>query len=492
MIEFSKKENVIIIRGNHEYHLEKWSNGEKAFSKVFNNKTAIQLEKAGISKKEVNKLCEKFLDFLRFKYKDKEITVTHAGLPFSPKKNQIIKMPSHQFIRGIGNYGDDIDSLWNKQSSKKEYQVHGHRNKLKLPIINKRSINLEGSIEYGNFLRIAVLDNSGFKTLEYKQEVYDKNLKLERIEKNMNFLEKLRSNEFVYEKELGDNISSFNFSRQAFFKKEWNDTNIKARGLFIDVEKNKIIARSYNKFFNLNEREETKEGVLKQNLKFPIYSYQKDNGFLGILSMNNGKLFYASKSTNQSDFAGWFKNIIENTLNLDEVKKVLSNEKLTMVFEVNDPINDPHIIKYDKAHVVLLDIIHNKEDFSKLPFEQLKGIGKKINCLVKTQTTILKSWDEYQEWFNTVNKEDNLLEGYVIEDSNGFMFKIKLPYYSFWKYMRTVRDRVRKNKEVTEKSLKDRGYPTFFFEWMRDNLSKEELELDIITLREKYYKENRY
>jgi hypothetical protein len=31
----------------------------------------------------------------------------------------------------------------------------------------------------------------------------------------------------------------------------------------------------------------------------------------------------------------------------------------------------------------------------------------------------------------------------------------------------------------------------FFFEWMRDNLSKEELELDIITLREKYYKENK-
>ena len=54
--------------------------------------------------------------------------------------------------------------------------------------------------------------------------------------------------------------------------------------------------------------------------------------------------------------------------------------------------------------------------------------------------------------------------------------------------MRTVRDRIKRDKEVTEQSLKDRGFDSFFMEWMK-TLDKSELEKDIITLREKYYKE---
>ena len=38
------------------------------------------------------------------------------------------------------------------------------------------------------------------------------------------------------------------------------------------------------------------------------------------------------------------------------------------------------------------------------------------------------------------------IEGFVVEDSNNFMFKIKLPYYSFWKQMRALKDRIIKNR----------------------------------------------
>ena len=488
VLKFSEKDNVIFVKGNHEYHLDRWARGDRAKSRVFNEQTAPQLEKAKISKSEVNNFCYKLIDFLRFKYGKKVITVTHAGLPFSPKDEQIYWIPSHQFIKGIGNYGDDIDSLWNEQSKKNEYQVHGHRNKLKLPIQNDRSFNLEGSVEYGESLRILELDKNGFKEVYVKQTVFDKKLREKKREKHMTFLQRLRTNDLIREKDLGNNISSFNFTRKAFFKKEWDATNIKARGLFFDVKKDKIIARSYNKFFNKNELEETSEASLKKNLKFPLTAYRKDNGFLGILGMNEGELFFASKSTNQSDFALWFKEIVEETLDVEAIKDILKNGNLSMIFEVNDPVNDPHIIKYDKRHVVLLDIVHNKEEFSKLPYTQLRGIGKKLGVEVKEQVVVLKSWDEYSKWYKKVNVEDNILEGYVLEDSAGFMYKIKLPFYSFWKYMRTVRDRLRNDKEVSKQGLKDRGYDTFFYEWMKENLSKEELELDIITLREMYLK----
>ena len=475
------------MKGNHEYHLENWANDDKARSQVFNQKTKDELESNNISKNDVLNLCHSLKDFLKFTFHGKEVFVTHAGLPFAPNDDMIYKIPSHQYIKGIGYYSDDIDQLWNKKTNSNQFQVHGHRNKNRLPITNGRSFNLEGQVEYGNYLRILELDKSGFKETLVKQNIFDKELKRKRDERNMTFLEKLRNSDLIREKDLGDNISSFNFTRKAFYKKEWNETNIKARGLFFDVKKNKIVARSYDKFFNLGEREDTQVDSLKKTLKFPVVSYQKDNGFLGILSMNNGKLFYASKSTNESDFAKWFQEIVESTLDVSALKNILKNEKMTMVFEVNDPLNDPHIIEYKKRHVVLLDIVHNKETFSKIPYTQLRGIAKKINAKVKKQEIVLKNWKDFINWYNKVNNEDNLLEGYVLEDSNGFMFKIKLPYYSFWKYMRTVRDRLRKGKDVSDDSIKSKGYKLFFVKYLR-KLSEKDLEKDIISLRKQYYK----
>ena len=60
---------------------------------------------------------------------------------------------------------------------------------------------------------------------------------------------------------LGDGISAFNFTRNAFEKGIWNGITTQARGLFINIEKEKIQARSYNKFFNKEEREEINKKI---------------------------------------------------------------------------------------------------------------------------------------------------------------------------------------------------------------------------------------
>ena len=57
----------------------------------------------------------------------------------------------------------------------------------------------------------------------------------------------LRHNKYVTEKQFG-NISSFNFSSTAFQKNIWDEQTTKARGLFLDTEKFKVVARSYDKF----------------------------------------------------------------------------------------------------------------------------------------------------------------------------------------------------------------------------------------------------
>lgn len=67
----------------------------------------------------------------------------------------------------------------------------------------------------------------------------------------MNELELLRNDSLIREKDLGNGISSFNFSNKCFYNNLWNDEAIKARGLFVDVNHNKVVARSYNKFLIL-------------------------------------------------------------------------------------------------------------------------------------------------------------------------------------------------------------------------------------------------
>ena len=58
------------------------------------------------------------------------------------------------------------------------------------------------------------------------------------------------------------NISSLNFTSKAFNDRVWDEQTTKARGLYIDTFKGRIAARAYDKFFNINERPETKFDML--------------------------------------------------------------------------------------------------------------------------------------------------------------------------------------------------------------------------------------
>lgn len=56
---------------------------------------------------------------------------------------------------------------------------------------------------------------------------------------------------------------------------------------------------------------------LRDNLVFPVCAYIKSNGFLAMISadpIEDGKLFIASKSTNEGDFAGYIRYVLDKTL----------------------------------------------------------------------------------------------------------------------------------------------------------------------------------
>lgn len=128
-----------------------------------------------------------------------------------------------------------------------------------------------------------------------------------------------------------------------------------------------------NKFFQYNETSETKEYV-DNNLVYPLYISKKFNGFLGILSVYNNEFFIATKSTNDGEYCGYFKNILYNTIfkNEQETKELFNTLKeynCSAVFEVMDMENDQHIV-YENQPLALLDFIPNLLD--------LNGIDKDV------------------------------------------------------------------------------------------------------------------
>lgn len=273
---------------------------------------------------------------------------------------------------------------------------------------------------------------------------------------NTTLIEKLRLNHRDIKEKKFENISSFNFKRDVFHKKKWNDMTIKARGLFMN-EDGTIAARAYDKFFNLNEREETERKNLKETLIFPVAMYEKYNGFLGLLSYDKYKddLLFCSKSSIGTEYAEDFKRIFYNTVSKEDaenIKECVREGCATFVFEVISPNKDPHIIQEDRERIVLLDVIDNKEELSKCDYPTLRKAQYAFGLEVKKR---IRVFFNAEELFSEIDrrKAEEEIEGYVIEDNTGFQFKVKTAYYLFWNRMRDILVKMQNRKNVDESRL---------------------------------------
>lgn len=257
------------------------------------------------------------------------------------------------------------------------------------------------------------------------------------------YLDELQNNEYVREKALCGNVHSFNYSNKAFFEGVWNSATIKSRGLFVDMDTETVVARSFDKFFAVGERSETQLEVLKDTLKFPVAAYRKENGFLGICSYREGEyndLFVASKSTNEGDFAILFRSILDHIMPAEKqwvFAQTLRSMNCSAVFEVIDPVNDPHMVKYDKANIILLALIRNDYEYHPYSFWMVQEVAKIYNLDCKQLVKVIGNWEEFVEFYKSA-LDEKYIEGYVFEDNSGYMLKLKTNWYKYWKRMRSV------------------------------------------------------
>ena len=315
--------------------------------------------------------------------------------------DNFVFISTEQLIKGIGDYKDmeKINESFLKNTNKNVYQIHGHRNESGSPIqINERCFNLCGKAEFGGTLRIVTLSKEGFERIEIPNTVY------KQIEKRSNSIDGitienlvrlLRDNKYIREKKFG-NISSFNFTRDAFNDKIWDNITTKARGLFINTNTNKIVARSYNKFFNINEVEETKMKNLQNLLAYPLRIYVKYNGYLGIIGYDeeNDDLVITSKTSLTGTFSDNFRRIFNNKIkNRDFMKKYLKENNLSFVVEVIDQLMTP-ILLYENEDIILLDAIYRDMNYKKLSYDELLFVSELFNLSIKS-LHLLYNWNDF-------------------------------------------------------------------------------------------------
>lgn len=311
------------------------------------------------------------------------------------------------------------------------------------------------------------------------------------------FTEKMLNSPYVVAKPQEDhNLISLNFSRKAFQKNIWNAATIHARGLFVDATTGDVKMRSYNKFFYIDT------DPTGEHLQFPAVAYKKYNGFLGIMSVVDGDIVLASKSTTQGPFKELFQEIW-NTLDdndINTLKDLSEQNNCSFVFEVCH-VDDKHIIDFNENHLYLLDVIPNTYNtagitvdtqFSQAILQQVKPVSEALS--LKEELCTFNNRAELDAYVDA-HRNDHTLEGMVLVDDRGYMCKEKFLYYVKVKQLRGYLG------SCVKTHLAQNPLPTPKQAWMQDIADKvlhsgyftdEELEnlnvIDAVKFYESYYK----
>lgn len=249
-------------------------------------------------------------------------------------------------------------------------------------------------------------------------------------------------------KDLGDGIVACNFTHKAFREGVWDASTTAARGLFLDVETDKVLARGYEKFFGLDEWQGHDLNDYLGKVSYPVQVTEKGNGYLGIVSVVRGELTFYSKS-GPTQFSEHFESMFRENSTDEQIEKftdVLADMDASALFEVIDPARDPHIVQYDAPMLMLLNLVKNAEQFAILDSTSAFAVFEGNGYFTLPYTFTAETEDELREAVSSA-KNSLTTEGVVIRDANTFMVKVKSRHYKTVKSLRGALTRVLNGKD---------------------------------------------
>lgn len=268
----------------------------------------------------------------------------------------------------------------------------------------------------------------------------------------------------------GRPLASLNFTRKVFQDGSWCDMTMRARGLIVDSDF-EVVARGYNKFFNLGERNGFTRHDMETMFTDEVDIAVKHNGLLGLVTVIDGVLHVFTKSGITTHSQAAEKVLFDH---LDDKKKWLLTELLdvtntTLAVEFCLP-NDPHIVR-EPHPMVVLDVIVNTVD-TFIPRDDLAAKAASIMGVPYAKKTRVSLGEALEIIDGTMLSTE--VEGLVVRDCAGRMTKIKTPYYIGVKKSRGLLGRVLKETndgvDVTIDRFRELGGYNRAPQWVVDTI----------------------
>ena len=287
-----------------------------------------------------------------------------------------------------------------------------------------------------------------------------------------NLLNEMANNDLVRVKESGvPGVVACNFTRKAFYKGAWDEQTVRARGLFLDKNTGAVVARGYDKFFNIGQSgapatirnlatEAAREA--RDNECYNVTLRKKHNGFLAIVAVISGNLTVLSKS-GITAYSREAERILREQIGdagCERLRRVLADNNMSATFECISK-RDPHMVYYSKDEMIFLDFIYNAPDYDPVPLDTAFTVIRTVDPLMPVaESKILAYW---WMWENGTDLTDIITrmaekasreraEGYVVSYGDGRMAKIKTRWYTRAKWLRpTVQNAILRDNYETGK-----------------------------------------
>lgn len=226
---------------------------------------------------------------------------------------------------------------------------------------------------------------------------------------DLNELNKLVEQGYLRKTEK-DDLVLYTYSEQCTYERYWNEYTRAARGLILNRHTGEVVAKPFEKFFNLGEMPETQLLNLPQ---MPYTVSEKVDGSLGIIYYHNNQWNIATRGSFSSEQA------LKGAEILKKYDMSIIPKDVTLLVEIVYPANKIVVDYKGEEKLVLLgamNISHNREADSTV----LNYYSRKT--FIPRTKTYFYTIDQMIQLQQTMPKDQ---EGFVIRFYNCLRVKIK-------------------------------------------------------------------
>jgi len=412
-----ENDNVYTVEGNHENKLARWAKGNKVRLAGGLEKTVEQIQH--FTEDERVDLYQWIQSLPTMIKLPNDYVVVHAGV--DPTKGlDLQKYSTCIWIRSFGTskFDDNNQPFWFEYPLCDELEKYkilfGHSIHEKV-CVARNIYSLDGGAVYGGELRIAIIDS---ESGEINVSAYQSKKYFSKEDEDLCYVFKKREelvDQGYLSKSSNKNLVLYNYTDKCTFDRYWIRETLSSRGTIYDKATGKVVAKAFDKYFNLEEREETKISNLPLNEKFMVF--EKLDGSLGILYRQDGTFKISTRGSFYSEQALMATRMLDG-YNLNNIPK-----NVTLLFEIIYPDNKI-VVPYGEREELVVIGAFNFESGEELPWDKVVRIANQAGFgLPKVYNYTL---DDLVRLTEELTFED---EGWVVRFESGLRVKIKVKDY---------------------------------------------------------------